>query len=47
MELVIAFDDRDDVIETLFDQAGTAWLEQRAGEVQDVLAAKGWVALTP
>ena len=41
-ELVIAFDDGDDVIETRLERSGTAALEQRAEEIREVLAAKQW-----
>src|SRR5689334_6077400 len=42
-ELVIRFEDvADDVIETRFERAGTAALEQRAAEVRELLVAKGW-----
>jgi hypothetical protein len=41
-ELVIAFEDGDDVIETRLERVGVASLEQRAEEVREVLAGKGW-----
>ena len=42
-ELVIAFEEADDVIETRLERAGTAALEHRAEEVRNVLAGKGWI----
>jgi hypothetical protein len=41
-ELVIAFEDGDDVIETRLERSGTAALEQRAADVRELLAAKAW-----
>jgi len=43
-ELVIAFEDGDDVIETRLARSGSAALEQRAEEVRGLLLQKGWVA---
>jgi len=42
LELVIAFEDGDDVIQTRLDRSATAALEQRAAEIRDMLTAKGW-----
>ena len=39
-ELVIAFEDGDDVIETRLERSGTAALEQRAEDARAVLTAK-------
>jgi hypothetical protein len=41
-ELVIAFEDGDDVIETRLERSGTAALELRAREVRETLPARGW-----
>src|SRR5205085_12568634 len=47
-ELVIAFDANDDprnVIETWFERVNVFTLQQRADDLQNLLAAKGWVEL--
>jgi hypothetical protein len=46
-ELVIAFEAgvEDDVIETRFERASDSLLEQRAEELRELLAAKGWTEL--
>ena len=46
-ELVIAFDGDDprNVIETCFERANVFVLQQRADDLRNLLAAKGWVEL--
>ena len=42
-ELVIAFENGEDLIETRLERSGTVVLERRAQEVRKLLHAKGWV----
>jgi hypothetical protein len=44
-ELVIAFEDDDNVIETRFERTGLAALEQRAEELRELLWGKGWAEI--
>jgi hypothetical protein len=41
-ELIVAFEDGDEVIETRFERNGTAALERRAEELRELLWGKGW-----
>ena len=43
-ELVIAFEDGDNVIETRLERVNVAALEQRADDVRQVLVTKGWTS---
>jgi hypothetical protein len=46
-ELIVAFEDGDDVIETRFERVNFSVLEQRGEKLREVLAGKGWTALLP
>jgi hypothetical protein len=41
-ELIVAFEDGDDVIETRFERVNFSVLEQRGTELRELLLEKGW-----